>query len=159
MFLREKTEHSQKYNRTLTFFIQLTLTFLHLQTVSQIVDVFHVECELSTYLYTFTINQNQFMMIRGLGITVWSWGTIFRVFARKNGTLANECSANAIYEEISLIYEQISLIYVSVPLRLWDRDDVILIFKFSLTFSSSMSRSDSPFNSRDLDSSLFLRRR
>ena len=61
------------------------------------------------------------MVIRGLGITVWSWGTIFRVFAQKNGTLANECSANAIYEEISLIYEQISLIYMSVPLRLWDR--------------------------------------
>ena len=43
---------------------------------------------------------------------------------KNNGTLAIECSANAIYEEISLIYEQISLIYMSVPLRLWDRDNV-----------------------------------
>ena len=42
-------------------------------------------------------------------------------FARKNGTLVNECSANAIYEEISLIYEQISLIYMSVLPRLWNR--------------------------------------
>ena len=43
---------------------------------------------------------------------------------KNNGTLAIECSANAIYEKISLIYEQISLIYMSVPLRLWDRDNV-----------------------------------
>lgn len=63
-----------------------------------------------------TFSQNQFMMIKGLGITVWN----FRVNDRYNGTLkkyngtltkkcsvialAGECSVQAIYEQIRWVF-------------------------------------------------------